>query len=84
MKIRKYWCNAMSTYNQKYAECPEIDTLENVSEEIVVALKGENLPLQINKLSCLLAECEARKRGERIWRNEYGVWSATPFGKFVD
>lgn len=84
MKIRKYWCNAMSTYNQKYAECPEIDTLENVSEEIVVALNGEDHPLQINKLPGLLAECEAKKRGERIWRNEYGVWSATPFGKFVD
>ena len=32
MKIRKYWCNAMSTYNQKYAECPEIDKLEDVSK----------------------------------------------------
>lgn len=84
MKTRKYWCNAMATYNQKYAECEEVDRLEDIKEETIVALKGENLPLQINKLPGLIAEIEAKKRGERIWGNEYGVWSATPFGKFVD
>lgn len=81
---RKWWCDAMRTCNQEYALCDEVEDLKDIKKEKVIALKGCDQPLQINKLTWLTGVDAAKQRGERIWKNDAGFWSATPFGKFVD
>lgn len=84
---RKYYCSAMDTYNQKYALCDEVTSFENltqISEEIVVAVKGYPYPLMVNRLSGELGIEAAREREEHIWQNNDEWFSVTPFGNFVD
>lgn len=82
---RKYWCEAMRKYNQKYDECDLVtmDELKKITTEKIIALAGKDQPLQVNSLS-ISGFDEAKKRGELIWSNTKGTWSATPFGEFVD
>ena len=87
MKKRKYHCTGMEIYDQKYAICDELENfeeLEEVNEQIVVAVKGYPYPLMVNYLSGDLGIEAAHKREERVWYNDGGWFSATPFGKFVD
>lgn len=83
MMKRKYYSDTLG----KYGECEVFDTFDDIkkiTEEKVVGLKGESQPWDLNKLFWLTGVDAARQRGERIWQNEKGFWSATPFGKFVE
>ena len=84
---RKYYCQAMKYYDQQYALCDEVASFENltqISEEIVIAVKGYPYPLMVNRLAGELGLEAAHEREEYTWNNDEGWVSVTPFGNFVD
>ena len=84
---RKYYCQAMKYYDQQYALCDEVASFENltqISEEIVIAVKGYPYPLMVNRLAGELGLEAAHEREEYTWNNDEGFLSVTPFGNFVD